>query len=241
MYLTSHKIRDPLTGAVGVNAFLHVHEGQDPPNINWRHPDVDFIARTAPGRLVASEIELHPGGNDVISYLDFAARDDTEAELWGQIFDAVARVAATQSRSADVLNGVGYAFYLHPSIGMSNSAQIESLFAPLKKLLKLPIPHPSEANRPITIFASMNESGTVFSIDPQDRARVEAMNFPGTPFLSVNVQGGVHSDFEVMHGEIFPHVVALVTGLPIERLLGLGGVRVLDQRRGTELWRLPKI
>ncbi len=76
MYAAAHRVvhRD---GRTGINAFLHHHGPQFSwPAAPWTLPE------TNPGDLVRERIEVPPGGNRVLSYLDVLAPDDaTPAEI----------------------------------------------------------------------------------------------------------------------------------------------------------------
>lgn len=74
MYLTSHHVVSPSSGQEGINAFLYLHGEHSwsvrPPEI----PDQN------PGVLRAQSISVRPPGNEVRSYLDIVAPDETRWE-----------------------------------------------------------------------------------------------------------------------------------------------------------------
>ena len=73
MYLAAHLVRR--AGEEGINAFVREH----PAELTWP-TEVDDIAALAdedPGYIVASRIDLEPGGNEVRAYLDILAPERT--------------------------------------------------------------------------------------------------------------------------------------------------------------------
>lgn len=73
MYIAAHLVRR--AGHEGINAFLHAH----PPTFEWPTTvdDIAAIADDSPGEIVASRIDLEPGGNEVRAYLDILAPEGT--------------------------------------------------------------------------------------------------------------------------------------------------------------------
>ena len=72
MYIVAQQVRGR-NDAVGVNATRYEHV---PGEVDWTRPDVlDFVTTQAPGRRVAQEFALTPGGNAVLSYADVVAAE----------------------------------------------------------------------------------------------------------------------------------------------------------------------
>ncbi len=75
MYLTAQHIRNR-DGLEEVHAFLHLH---DRPDCAFPQDDPLSVPERNPGRLVARlPSMIHPGGNNVLAYLDLIAHD----RLW---------------------------------------------------------------------------------------------------------------------------------------------------------------
>jgi hypothetical protein len=71
MILTAQHVRAS-TGAEGINAFCRIHGSND-----WMDPRAGDLGS---GELVNQTISLPPGGNDVRSYLEVIAPDDTPTQ-----------------------------------------------------------------------------------------------------------------------------------------------------------------
>ena len=77
MYVTARRVRSlGKSVSQGINAFLHKHD--DDGSLDWNNPDIRRIAETKTGTLVAKHIEVRPGMNRVLSYLDVATKDDSK-------------------------------------------------------------------------------------------------------------------------------------------------------------------
>jgi hypothetical protein len=71
-------------GHLGVNAFCYLHGP-----VVWLDRPPTEITKSR-GQLVNSLIEIRPGGNKVLSYLDIVAPDDTPSRrLYGEIIDSI--------------------------------------------------------------------------------------------------------------------------------------------------------
>jgi hypothetical protein len=71
MLLTAQRVMAPHSPARGVNVYQYLHGAY-----RWdRVPDA-FLPEANPGELIAQWIELPPGQNRVISFLDVVAPDD---------------------------------------------------------------------------------------------------------------------------------------------------------------------
>lgn len=107
MYATAQRVRSR-AGAVGINGFLHVHGVHFLwPEQPWLLPERDSGAQTH------EHIEVPPGGNEVISYLDVlapdgAAPEEVEAALTGLWLELVADEAGPPAPQGRVPDPVVY-------------------------------------------------------------------------------------------------------------------------------------
>lgn len=68
MYATAHRVRNQ-QGQEGINAFVHKHGNIPWPEMAWQMPEQQ------PGTIVQEKIDIPPGGNDVLAFLDVIAPD----------------------------------------------------------------------------------------------------------------------------------------------------------------------
>ena len=73
MLLTAQRVLSPQSRARGVNVYQYLHG-----SFVWDRVPNAFLPETDPGELVAQWIQVAPGGNRVISFLDVVAPDDME-------------------------------------------------------------------------------------------------------------------------------------------------------------------
>jgi hypothetical protein len=74
MYLAAQSLRSR-QGVEAIHVFLHLHDGPA------GFPDDPLsVPRKFPGRLVHKRIQIPPGGNSILSYLDVIAADQAWAE-----------------------------------------------------------------------------------------------------------------------------------------------------------------
>ena len=79
MYLTSQRVRRTDGASTGVNVFLHSHVDDAPISTEGDfHKVLKEITESHPGRLIDQHVELKPGGNTVLSYLDIVAPDNAK-------------------------------------------------------------------------------------------------------------------------------------------------------------------
>lgn len=90
MYIASQRVRSA-AGLNGINTFYHEHNGVDGGDLDWEHVNLDRLLENPPGKPVSESIEVTPGQNHVLSYLDVICPDATP------ISDVLAAIKATKS------------------------------------------------------------------------------------------------------------------------------------------------
>jgi len=73
MLLTAQRIQSPSSGQHGVNVYQYLHG-----TYHWQRVPNEFLPDANPGELVEMWPALAPGGNRVLSFLDFVAPDDMD-------------------------------------------------------------------------------------------------------------------------------------------------------------------
>ena len=85
MYATSQRVK-PEQGSDGINSFLHMHAGEAHAAVVWDQANAEQVAANPPGEAVMSRIDISPGQNKVLSYLDVICPDATPVQ---EIRDAI--------------------------------------------------------------------------------------------------------------------------------------------------------
>jgi hypothetical protein len=93
--------------AHGINAFLHTHDHDD--SLDWDNPDVRRIAEIKTGTLVDKSIEVKPGMNRVLSYLDVATKDEWKHHV-AEALDAFERDISAELPLVKVIDRVAIRF-----------------------------------------------------------------------------------------------------------------------------------
>ena len=71
MLLTAQRVISPRSRERGVNVYQYLHGPYA-----WERVPNEFLPESTPGELVAQWIQLPPGGNRVVSFLDVVAPDE---------------------------------------------------------------------------------------------------------------------------------------------------------------------
>lgn len=93
-----------------------------------------------------------------------------------------------------------------------------------------------DQQEPIIILAGLQRDGTAYQLDPLSKERLAA-RYPGvSPAPRLFVGYDTRSEFESLHGPMWPQIVSLLTGVSIDRLTrDLGRVVIQVPRSGREL------
>lgn len=121
MYLTAQRVTNPADGSTGINSFLHEHQRPLGVSELWKESDVSRIANQTPGRLIARETPLPPGGNRVLSYLEIVCENSTPPELIKSVLDEFRERAV----AGPLLNRKGVVIYMSLSEGLHGQEDIE--------------------------------------------------------------------------------------------------------------------
>ncbi|HET7500598.1 MAG TPA: hypothetical protein VFK02_06325 [Kofleriaceae bacterium] len=239
MYLTAHHVRAG-DGSAGINAYLSRHSPADQHRIDWNHLDIARIVDEIGGETVMQSIELRPGGNAVLSYLDVVAPEGTDP---GFIADSLRMfehyVKADNFPAIMTAPRIGLRFGV--IIGRQRLAVAEFRRLRSHVLLLLGIPSQSKvrqralsASRPIRIVVTRDEGGEVYELTTESAERVVAARPEFIP-ASVRLLGENKGDFSGAAEHLYSIVVTSVTGLSNAQIGQLGGVEVVQGDR--VLWR----
>ena len=243
MYFTAQRVQ--LKGVPpnesGINVFWHTHSGNEWANIDW---NTDFrqllthVQNKATGSLKAQQCDIPPGGNWVLSHLDIIAPDDTSWDCVKAGLDDCYRLLPRESRFSAFHQGVIVDFNVQLSLEPVVAREFQVLRAKIEGLHSDPkAPESSGAQPPLKIRMIREANGIVFELSPEDRARVTT--FQGPKASRLHVTNDILQDFERSHGQIFAHIMPLVTGLNIEQVARAGGVQVIDVAAQRIVWKWP--
>lgn len=240
MYITAHRVRSR-TGDTGINAFLHLHDDRDY-GLDWSKLDVRRVTEQEPGRLFAERLDVVPGGNHVLAYLDVAAPDGTPlaavAHALQHMRTAVRDTPQPWSRS---FPGMVYVRF-GAVIGLEGAEEIEfeALSAALQDLYKAKAPATWLDQPPVVVRVSQEGEQILFRLDPASAPRVRGRGPVPIPVGVVRIDLDTLEAFTAQYGDVVPHVLPVVTGMGLDELRLLGGVKVIRDTDGTTLWAWPR-
>lgn len=233
MYLTSQHVENP-DGEDGLNAFLYLHADQEFPEAVWANPDVVMIAEEAPGRLVKHVIEVQPGGNSVISYLDVVARNGTPYHRLESTLMHVRRQLLRDPTQA-VWSGqpIGVRFSLCRGLVGRESEEFSGLMRAALGVLHASGDMVLPSGTPLTLRLAVDDEKAVFTLDEESSQRVFRQPECVAPQqTSISVKHDTQLAFEGMYGDLVPHIVTTLTNLPPDRVAELGGARIVRADSG---------
>jgi hypothetical protein len=140
MYLTALHVVPASGDGEGINAFLHVHHDGSFPTGELNAALVAKVAETCPGILTEESVEVHPGGNEVLSYLDVVARDGIDAAQIRSAIDAFRSELPAESLPLVRIYDGAVGIVLHANIGLWPAMEDEYLVLsnPIRRLLVRP-------------------------------------------------------------------------------------------------------
>jgi hypothetical protein len=239
MYLTSQRVSAPGDVRTGINTYLYRHE-ESVPRMDWSRPDLARIVDEFPGTLVAHEAEVPPGGNSIRSYLDIVASDSTrmdEVDLALQQFDK----EWSASRISQVIHVRGVALRLGLELSLEARAreELRELSRHALALLRKPAPSDWEANEPLLALVSIVGGGRSYALDEASRRRLQARHGADWHPPQLVMTPAVQTARSPNPVDLCQHIAPVLTGLALDELVPLGGIRFVDGQSGALLWEWP--
>jgi len=240
MYATAHRVKSA-RGVTGINSFLHEH-GEDSGATSWESPDVAAVADGRTGKLVAESYDVPPGGNAVLSFLAVVAADGTDTNrVSGALGLFKSMVARTPAPVVAVLNGIGMRFGCDLGLAPAATEEFERLESRVLAILSADRTTPTATPEPLDIIVVFNEEGYSFELSPRSAERVrEAHQGREWAPARFRVAPDAMMDFQDMHGDIVPQVIADLTQLRLEKVIEMGGARLVNRATLKEIRRWPK-
>jgi hypothetical protein len=236
MYATAHRVRKTKGGEGAINAFLYIHAPGDLA-MSEAGPNIDEIASGNTGRLALQIENLPSGGNEVLSYLDVAADEETPRE---RIVAALSRFAQSLPRSlpaAERFGGVAVRF--GPKLGTpwQHEEYAHLRDGILRMLRTVPPTTPTESHpEPFLIRATEDEEGTTYALDEGGARWLQALHLGMFAHARLGVTHESKSDFQRLVGDLHAEVAQALTGLSLDQIETLGGVRIVKDSTGEEVW-----
>lgn len=230
MLLTTQRVRG--TGGGGVNVLLYRHEPDRP--LRWKDPA--SVIELDPGVLASVSIELPPGGNDVLSYLDIVALESLSKE---RIIDLVYGLEPAVLREGHAArDGLGCRFW-SADTGTRAQREFRELRHRALALLARPVLLPWREGPGITIQQKAGADGLVFELTPQSTAVLRRTLGPNWRPPTVAVEANTLADLQAAGFDVLAQLATVMTGYRLAELVELGRVRVVSEH-GNTLWEWPE-
>ncbi|HEX8703925.1 MAG TPA: hypothetical protein VF815_34155 [Myxococcaceae bacterium] len=209
--------------------------------MDWTAPDLVKIAEEFPGTLVSRQIEVPPGGNDVHSYLDIVCSDTARVEDIEAALDEYEQTWAA-SRLASVVHLREIAVRLGMQLRHEPQAlqELRTLRESALKLLRSPSQPLSEweSQPPLRVLIEPEGGSNRYLLDESSLVRLQSIHGTAWREAEVSVSSAIHEQLMTRPASTCPHLASLLTCLPLDSLLPLGGIR-FEQESGKLLWEWP--
>ncbi len=229
IYLTAQKVISP-KAQTGVNAFRYAQTAVR---------SFELVEVEDPGVLEAQRLEVPPGGNEVICFLDVLAPDATEPQTVKRVLEML-RLAWEQGLREVVVQDEVHALFVPGRLPEDSIvADLERVTKGLVEVAQAsPAPDARDA-RPIAIVVRSTDEGKSYALDEDSRRRVQLVR--GALPRSVNVtHQNEHYAASRVFGDLYDELLGPLTGLDALRLQSeFGGVRFVDDPGGRTLWEWP--
>ncbi len=242
MYACAQRVVDSSGQESGLNVLVYEHGSAETGQIDWNKPDIRAISEDCPGTLVAEKIEVAPGGNSVVSYLDVAMRDGVEVAtveiaLW-QIEKAVRLGGEIPIRNLHA--GVAVEFYVAARLtDVAGDEFVELRDVLLAQLQDRSAPAWKEKG-PIVIWVRNTAEGQTFELDVSSVGVVDQLQSRPWKSARVSIAHEVQYDFEQLYGNVVRYVVPLIVNVPLTTILKhTGGIEVRQRESNETVYRWP--
>ncbi len=240
MYVTAHRIRSA-QNRVGINAFLYQHGDSVVPGMSWDQPLVAPVADEHIGTRVAEKVEVAPGGNHVMSYLDVVAADETSADAIEQALNDFEKRITTEAlpvtRTLDRV-AIGFGTQFGPAERVVG--EFRDLAVRAMDLVRNPQKAPRQsALLALAIDVTLTPEMLTLALRPRSIERLRRVHGQDWQAPRINITHTNKADLEEARGDLFRDLIPVITGLELERVAELGGVHFYHAQDGRLLREWP--
>ncbi len=237
MYLTAQRVRriKGERAKVGVNVFLHQHEVHDlPENLKNDNSIVDQIANQNPGKLIAESVDLVPGSNAVLSFVDVVGREGLDKEpirdfLHQKEHDIERHFREKQEPFTDSRQDIAVKFGISYGLRGQEAREYKVLAERAMLLFDSPEPPKWRSEAPwIVIHRNVSRDQVTFSLSSETAEKLKQMHDePGVP-KRVSIDHGTMGGLESIHGDLINNIAPILTDLTLEQIAIQGGFILCD-------------
>lgn len=244
MYLTAQRIQRIKDGKVGINAFLHQHGEHDlPGNMQFDEGDsIDQIINQYPGKLIAESVDLVPGGNRVLSFVDIVGMEDTDRERIQNFLDIVERnIEGIEAPITESAPDLSVRFGITLGLQGNEVREYKTLTEQAMHLFESRNPPKWRSEAPwIEIACDISDQESVFSLSPEAAKNFKQMHGKSWVSKRISVDHGTKIVFESMYGDLIRNIAPLLTDLTLEQIAEQGGL-ILHDRLSKKKVKWPEL
>lgn len=236
MYLSAHRVRRTKgkTAKVGINAFLHRHRESDlSKDTRFDEAEiVDQIANNNTGKLVAESVDLVPGGNSVLSFVDIVGREDLDRERIQEFIDqmepetkGIHHPITKSAPDMAIKFGIAYGLQGH------ETREYRALAERAMLLFESPEPPKWRSENPwIVIDCDSSDCQQTFSLSSATTEKLQQIHDESwIPVRRVSAEHHAKKYFELIHGDLIQHIAPILTDLTLEQIASQGGFILCDR------------
>ncbi len=242
MYLTAQRVYSIAKRKTGINAFLYRHGNEVVPGMAWDRPVVELVADEHIGIRGPEHVEIAPGGNRVLSFIDVVTADETRIE---QIQDAIQTFIATVSLErlpvTDTIGTVAIRFGAQSGLDKVHvKAELAQIAEHALDLLRNPREPEWRTHEPLEVDVEQSAEGLRFTLRPETKRRLAAIHGGEWAAPRLIISHDTREAFEITHGDVFKNFVPILTDLDLERVAELGGMRFYRMNSNDVLAEWPQ-
>ncbi|WP_437317597.1 hypothetical protein [Sorangium sp. So ce385] len=227
MYLTAQHVYSIAKRKSGINAFMYRHGAGAVPGMSWARPVVEPVADEHVGTRGPEHVEIAPGGNRVLSFVDIVTADDTPIE---QVQDAIRTFGATFSPErlpvSTTIGAVAIRFGAQSGLAQGQAhAEFAQIAARALDLLRNPREPAWRTQEPLEVDVEQTVEGLRFTLRLEAKRRLAAIHGAEWAAPRISISHDNREAFELAHGDVFKNFVPILANLDIERVADLGGMR----------------
>lgn len=237
MYLTTHRVRR-IRGEkveVGINAFLHQHKAHElPEDMQDNKNIIDQITYENPGKLIAESVDLVPGGNSVLSFVDIVGKEGLDQEYIQDFLDQMESDIEDHFQDSYVpitksVRDIAVRFRITYGLNGNEVREYKALKERAILLFESREPLRWRSENPwIVIHRNISHNQETFSLSPETAQKLKQMHDELGVLKRVSIDHRTKGDFESMNGDLIQHIAPILTDLTLEQIAVQGGLILCD-------------
>lgn len=233
MYLTAHRIRRIGVNRthVGIDAFLYQHKDDELPN-DFQEDEriVELVVNQMPGKLVAESVDIEPGGNSVLSFVDIVGSEKLDKERIQDFLDQLEpEVNDIHSHFTKSAQDIAVRFGIIYELKGHELLEYKALTKRAMRLFVSREPPRWSTNQPwIEIHRDVSDNQETFRLTPETAKKLKQIHGGTWTSARVSVDRHTKFNFESLHGDLIQHIAPIMTGLTLEQIAAHGGLILHD-------------